>query len=120
MVAVRTFIDLLVAENKGAELAGLVQQELKRIDSIVAQMLRCASNPKRQFARVSLHEILDRSLRLIEPQLRTCNIRLKRSYLAARDVFHGDAYQLEQAFLNLCLNAFDAVGHDGQIRVATS
>src|SRR5437016_4352686 len=74
MVAVRTFVDILLAENKNAELAAIVQRELLRIDSIVSKMLRCASNPKPHLARVSLHEILERSVGLIEPQLRARKI----------------------------------------------
>src|SRR5436190_2151442 len=120
MVAIRTFVDMLLAENKNAELAGIVQRELLRIDSIISQMLRCASQPKPAFVRLPLHEVLDRSLRLIEPQLRAQNIRLNRRYATAPDTVNGDAHQLEQAFLNLFLNAFDAIGHDGEISVTTS
>jgi signal transduction histidine kinase len=119
MVAIRTFVELLLARNKDAELAEVVRREVLRIDSIISQMLRTASQPKASLVRVELNEILDRSLGLIEPQLRARKIRLKRSYLAAHDAIQGDAHQLEQAFLNLLLNAFDAIGHDGQITVAT-
>ena len=119
MVAVRTFVELLLAQNKDAELADVVQREVLRIDSIISRMLHCASQPKVNLVRLGLNEILDRSLALIEPQLRARKIRLKRNYLAAPDLVEGDAHQLEQAFLNLFLNAFDAIGHDGQITVAT-
>jgi signal transduction histidine kinase len=120
MVAIRTFVEILLNENKNAELAGIVQRELVRIDSIISQMLRSAANPKPSFTRVCLSEVLDRSLRLIEPQLRAHNIRLRRDYVASQDMLQGDAHQLEQAFLNLFLNAFDAVGQNGEIIVTTS
>src|SRR5437762_12313939 len=120
MLPVPTCVDILVTENKSAELATIVQLELLKIDSITSKMLRCASNPKPHLARLSLHEILERSVGLIEPQLRARKIRLKRNYAAPSDIVHADAHQLEQAFLNLLLNAFDAIGQDGQITVATS
>jgi signal transduction histidine kinase len=119
MVAIRTFVEMLLSDNKNAELAEIAHRELVRVDSLISQMLRSAGNPKAVCVRLPLSEILDRSLRLIEPQLRARNIRLERSYLAAPDTLMGDAHQLEQAFLNLFLNACDAIGQEGEISVAT-
>jgi signal transduction histidine kinase len=119
MVAVRTFIEVLLTENKTSELAEIVRRELVRIDSLLSQMLRGASNPTPQYARVSLQEILERSLRLIEPHSRARKIQLRCACVASPDMVHADQHQLEQAFLNLLLNACDAIGRDGEIRVET-
>jgi signal transduction histidine kinase len=120
MVAVRTFVQVLLAENRNAELATVVQTELSRIDSLISQMLHCASKPKPHIGRVSLQEVLERTLRVVEPQLRERKIRLVRSYLASPDIVLADAHQLEQAFLNLLLNASDAIGENGDITVGTA
>src|SRR5437773_12460671 len=42
MVAIRTFVEMLIAHNKQAELAEVVKREILRIDSIVSQLLRLA------------------------------------------------------------------------------
>ena len=49
LVSVKTFIDLLLKRNQDAELAGLVSREMRRIDSILSQMLRFAGPAKPTF-----------------------------------------------------------------------
>jgi two-component system, NtrC family, sensor histidine kinase HydH len=119
LVAVSTFVNDLLQRNRDSELAGLVSRELRRIDGIVSQMLKFAGPTKATFSRVSLHRILDQSLRLIQPQLETKQIRLRRAMTARPDVVEGDDYQLEQAFLNVLLNGIAAMGPHGQLSVAT-
>jgi signal transduction histidine kinase len=120
MVAIRTFIEMLLASNKDAELAGIVKRELLRIDSIVSQMLRFSANPRPSVGAIRLNQVLEQSLRLIEPQLNARGIRLKRDLQAEPDTFPADAHRLEQAFTNVFLNAIEAIGHNGEIAVATS
>src|SRR6266478_6159009 len=50
LVAVKTFVDLLIQQNKDAELASTVNREISRIDSIVSQILRFAGPAKPTFS----------------------------------------------------------------------
>jgi len=119
LVAVRTFLDLLLQQNKDAELADIVSREFRRIDSIVSQMLRFAGPAKPTFAALHLHDVLEQCCRLIEHQLAGKKIRLKKSLAASPDWVRGDSYQLEQALLNLLFNAIEAMGPDGELFAAT-
>lgn len=119
MVAIRTFVEMLIAQNKDTELAEVVQREILRIDAIVSQLLGFAGNPKPRAAEFRLTETLDRCLRLVEPQLKVRNIRLRRSFRCRSDTVQGDADRLEQAFINILLNAIEAIGQKGQLFVTT-
>jgi two-component system, NtrC family, sensor histidine kinase HydH len=119
LVAVTTFINLLLEKNPDSELADVVRREMGRIDSIVSQVLRCAAPPCAQQSTVRLHDVLEHALRLIQPQLERNSIALERSFQAAPDTIHGDDYQLEQAFVNLLLNALEAMNAGGTLFVAT-
>ncbi len=119
LVAITTFVEDLIQRNKDSELASLVSREMRRVDSIVSQMLKFSGPAKPTFAPVSVHRILDHSLRLIQPQLETKEIRLRRSFTARPDRIEGDDYQLEQAFLNIFLNALAAMSPKGQLSVST-
>ncbi len=119
LVAVRTFVDLLLEKNHDAELAEIVGREMKRIDAIVSQMLRVAGPPKPNIARVKMHQALDHSLRLVQHQINDKLIALHRSFAASPDVIHGDLYQLEQVFMNLFLNALESMGPNGELTVST-
>jgi len=119
LVAVKTFVDLLLQENKDAELAGVVSREMRRIDSIVSQMLRFAGPAKPTFAAVRIHEILEHALQLVQYQLEGKKIVLHRSFGASPHWVRGDNYQLEQAFINLFFNAIEAMGPNGTLTVTT-
>ena len=119
MVAVRTFVEMLLVRHQDTELAGIVKRELLRIDSIVAQLLRLAADPRPTLAEVHLEEVLERSLRLIEPQLATRSIHLTRNFRARIDLLEADSHRLEQAFTNLFLNAIEAIGRDGELAITT-
>ncbi len=119
LVAVKTFVDLLLRQNPEAELADIVAREMRRIDSIVSQMLRFAGPAKPTFAPLHLHELLDHSLHLIIHHLEGKKITVHRAFAAVPDLLKGDRYQLQQAFINLFFNALEAMGPDGQLIVAT-
>jgi signal transduction histidine kinase len=119
LVAVRTFVDVLIKENKDAELADIVSREMRRIDSIVSQMLRLAGPAKPTLASVRIHPILDHALHLVQPQLDSRKMKARREFKARSDEVLGDEYQLHQAFLNLFFNAVEAMGPGGELTVKT-
>ncbi|MCX6925128.1 MAG: ATP-binding protein [Verrucomicrobia bacterium] len=119
LVAGKTFVDLLLEKHQDAELVEVVRREIGRIDAIVSRMRKFTGPARSDFGEVRLHEILEHSLHLVQPQLEDKRISLNRSLLASPDVLHGDDYQLQQAFVNLFLNALEAMGPNGTLSVAT-
>jgi two-component system sensor histidine kinase HydH len=119
MVAIQTFVDLLLEKNQDAELGEVVRHELKRINGIATQMLRIAAPNHATFEQVSLHEVLDHSLRLLQPQISGKLITLQKNYHAGTDAVQGDDAQLQQVFMNLLLNAVEAMGPNGTLTITT-
>jgi len=119
-VAVKTFVDLLQEKNQQAELADVVRAEMRKIDSIISQMLKLSAPAKPEFAAIHLHFVLNKSLLLIQHLMEEKRIRLTRAFGAFSDMVEGDANQLEQVFINLLFNAIDAMGHDGHLAVSTA
>ena len=118
-VAVKTFVDLLLEQNKQAELAEVVRAEMSRIDAILSQMRRLSGPLQPQFSEVRLHSILDKSLVLVQHLLEEKKIKVARSLAASQDLLQGDPDQLEQAFINLFFNALDAMQPNGKLTVTT-
>lgn len=119
LVAARTFIDLLLERNQEAELAEIVRRELRRIDGLLSQMLRYAGPSGSALAPIRVHPILDRSLRLIRHQLEQKGIAIHQDLAAPTDLVQGDADQLEQVFVNLFLNAAEAMTSGGSLTLST-
>jgi signal transduction histidine kinase len=119
LVVGRTFFDLLLEKNTDSELVPLVRRELKRIESLVTQMVRYNTPVKPAFSAIALHEVIEHSLLMLERQLKDKSIKLEREYSASSDRVQGDDFQLEQAFVNLFLNAVEAMPLHGKMRVQT-
>jgi len=119
LVAGKTFVELLLEKHQDAELVEIVRRELGRIDAIVSRMLRFAGPRRAEFSALSVHDVIEHSLRLIQPKLNGKQIKLECSFQATPDVVNGDDYELQQAFVNLLLNAHDAMGQNGTLTIAT-
>jgi signal transduction histidine kinase len=119
LVAGRTFVELLLEKQLDVELAAVVRREMERIDALLSQMLKFAAPGKPSFGTLRLHELLEHSLRLVKPQLEDKTIALDRQFSAPCDQVQGDKFQLQQAFLNLFLNAIESMGAKGTLKVTT-
>jgi signal transduction histidine kinase len=119
LVAGKTFFDLLLEKHQDAELVDVARREICRIEAIVSRMLKFVGPAEPKYKEVHLHEVLEHSLRLVQPQFEGKLITLNRSFQAAPDRVNGDELQLEQAFVNLLLNALEAMGSEGTLTVAT-
>jgi signal transduction histidine kinase len=118
-VAVKTFVDLLLEQNKDTELADIVRLEMSRIDTILGQMRKFSAPCQPNLAEVRVNTVLDKSLTLIQHLLEEKKIKVARSLGAANDLLEGDADQLEQAFINLFFNALDSMQPHGRLAVST-
>jgi signal transduction histidine kinase len=119
LVAGRTFLDLLLEKNNDSDLVQVVRRETARIDAIVSRMLRFSGTTGTSLRPLHLHEVLGHALRLVQPQLSNKSISLEQSFRAETDVTRGDEYELQQAFVNLFLNALEAMSTNGRLTVAT-
>jgi signal transduction histidine kinase len=119
LVPIKTFVGLILEKNPEADLAATARHEIDRVDSIVSRILRFAAPAKPVFAPVKVHELLDHSLNLVQHRTEGKNIRFNRQFRAASDAASGDDHQLEQAFVNLLLNAMEAMGPEGVVTAST-
>ena len=97
----------------------MVGRELQRIDSIVTQMLRFAAPKAGLSPPCSAHDLLDHSLRLLQHQMGAKMISRSNTLPGRPDAVRGDESQLQQAFMNLLLNAVEAMDNNGILTVTT-
>ena len=119
LVAIRTFLELLLQRNQDTELAGIASREIQRIDALATQMLRLAGPGSTPSSDVRITEVLETTLRLIQSQIEHRHVQLTCGLAAASDWVRGDPAQLQQAFLNLFLNALESMESGGELSVET-
>jgi signal transduction histidine kinase len=89
----------------------------ERVKKIVQDLRTFSRMDQAELQVADLHEEIDRTLALMEPRFKN-NIRVERDYgeLPRVRCYVG---QLNQVFLNVLMNACDAVERDGRITIRT-
>ncbi len=95
--------------EKTVDMAQKVQVSAERCKKIVENLLGFARRKPPEKCEVYINELLDRTIELREYDLRVSNIEVKRKYQTNLRSTTGDPDQLQQVFLNLLNNAFDAM-----------
>ncbi len=119
LVAVKTYTDLLLEKQPDDDSALLVRRKVGRIDSLIGQLLQLAGPGQRVEADLSVHEVLEHALRLLQPHMRDRKVEQVLVLGASVDRVLGDSRQLQQAFLNLFFNAIEAMEGGGRLVVRT-
>lgn len=100
--------------------AQILGEKMELLNKIVEQILDFARHAEPDFKPVSVNQLIDDLSLLVRHKLRNQNIQLVRNLASGLPRLSADAAQLEQAFLNLTLNAVDAMPGGGKLTVATS
>jgi signal transduction histidine kinase len=121
LVAIRTFAELLPDrlgdEEFHGQFAKVVIGEIGRIDRLILRLRELATRPVQEITILDIRKPLDDTLLLLRAQLDQKGIRVARQY--ERDVpsIVGEEDLLKQLFLNLCINAIEAMAPSGELSV---
>jgi signal transduction histidine kinase len=107
------------AEDVAMTLAQM-QEAIKRADSIVRGLLDVASSGQLELTEGSLNRVLDQSLLLVRHHLREKKIQVVRAFDEKLPPVRIDAGKVEQVFINLLINAIQAMSLNGILTVKTA
>ncbi|MFP4520701.1 MAG: ATP-binding protein, partial [Fibrobacterota bacterium] len=91
----------------------------KRSADLTEQLLAFSRKGQFQLVRVNVHKIIDEVIGILQHSIDK-KIDVKRIFEAATPIVNGDPSQLQNALLNLALNARDALPEGGEIIFATN
>ena len=95
----------------------MTKSELDRLMSTVQRMLDFY-RPNLEREKVNLIDLLDHVLILLHTQLSTRNIRVTSAWPASLPETMAVRNQIQQVFINLILNAYDAMPSGGELTVS--
>ena len=107
-----------VSEKKKREYLDLANIELNRLMSTVQRMLDFYRPGAVEPQRVDLVALLRHVINLLSPQLQARGIRVSTGFSSKISSIFVVSSQLEQVFLNLVLNAYDAMPGGGELRLS--
>jgi signal transduction histidine kinase len=105
------------ASDPRAKDARIIDAKIEHLNKIVEQILAFARTTEPKLVPVNLNELVDELGLLVRHKLANQNIRLVRQLQPGLPVVLGDATQLEQVFLNLILNAAEAMPDGGTLTI---
>jgi len=120
------YLDLLSQENltdeERLDYIERAQSEIERVNDIIRELLDFARPAKDEKKEVAVHLILEEIVGMLRQQPMMKKIALSSNLTAGRDVVQADPQRLRQVFLNLLINAADAIkleptAKDGYIRI---
>jgi signal transduction histidine kinase len=118
--AVQVIADELPEADARKEIMHEVLSQVHRLDRTVRDLLAFARPGKPEVAPCDIHQVLDRVLLLLAENPEAKQVRVVRAYQPGIPRLHADGKQLGQVFLNLILNAVQAMPAGGEVTVGTA
>lgn len=114
---VRTLLKGTIDERRRARYLEMLREGLARIDRIVSQLLNFARESPPRLARTDLAAVVTDALALVEHEVQARNIVCAVAFEPGLPALVADARQLEQVFLNIVMNALEAMPPGGTITI---
>ncbi|MDP1677074.1 MAG: ATP-binding protein [Bacteroidota bacterium] len=97
----------------------IIETASTRGKSLTNQLLTFARRTPIQFHPINLNVIIDETLRIFEPSANSV-ITILRNFSDIPTIINGDEGQIQQAILNLLINARDAMPAGGKLIIQTT
>jgi len=97
-----------------------IEVQTERVSKIIKNLLNFARNPAdTAFHKVNIIDGLQEIISLIDYKLKAMNIKLELNLQPVKLIW-GQGERLQQVFINIILNAIDAMPHGGTLKIETS
>jgi signal transduction histidine kinase len=121
LAVISTYAQMLAKQVADDSQKSLILEKIAkqtfRASEIVNSLLNFSRTSTTSFGSVSVNRVVQETLSLLEHQLQKSGIQVKAALDDEVPTVHGNAGKLQQVFLNLFLNARDAMANGGQLEV---
>ncbi|MCL4558572.1 MAG: ATP-binding protein, partial [Deltaproteobacteria bacterium] len=96
-----------------------IKRQVDRCKAITSRLLGFSRRVGEGTEPVNINQLLDEAVFFLEAEARHENIAIVREYDRNLPLWHGNASQMEQVFLNMITNAMEAIRGKGEIALTT-
>ena len=104
-----------IAQN--SEIIKMVDEEIQRMNELVKELVDFSNPNKYQMTRLDLREVVARAAELVNPEMRQKSIQFEADWENANWEIMVNKNQVMEVFLNLFMNAIDAMDNSGHLKV---
>ncbi len=102
------------------EMAGVMIEEVDRLNRVVSELLEFARLTRLELKPSNINELLEHSARLVQQEAAAKKVQMQLNLTSDSLVADVDPDRLTQCFLNLYLNALQAMENGGQLAITSS
>ncbi|HKH74239.1 MAG TPA: ATP-binding protein [Vicinamibacterales bacterium] len=95
----------------------IIESEIRRLDEVVQGFLKFTRPEDLRLQPVKVHALVDEILPIIETEATKHNVKVTIDVPPSVPAVNGDSAMLRQAFLNLAINACQAMPNGGSLRL---
>jgi two-component system NtrC family sensor kinase len=106
-------------EDPQARTVEKIVKQAFRASEIVNSLLKFSRVSGSEFAELDLNRVIQETLSLVEPMLKSSRVSLNIQLASELPAVWGNANKLQQVFMNLLVNARDAMPKGGELTVVT-
>jgi signal transduction histidine kinase len=122
LASISSLIQILqtrASDEETKEMLRLIQTQISRITNVTKDMMEFARTRQPARVQMNINKTIEASIRLASFDKAFQKINLKTSFDSNAPHINADANQLQQVFLNLLLNARDAMPEGGELSIKT-
>jgi PAS domain S-box-containing protein len=120
LTGISSYVQILqrkLTDSHYAQILGKIEVQTERVSRIVKNLLNFARNPAESaFHKVNIVDSLQEIISLIDYKLKAMNIKQEMN-LAPVKLVWAQSERLQQVFINIILNAIDAMPKGGTLRI---
>ena len=124
LAVISSYTQMLAKQLQGdPQKSGLLEKITRqtfRASEIVNNLLNFSRTSGTEFANVDINKVITDTLALLEHQFKIAKIQVQPELTPEISAIHGNPGRLQQVFLNLFLNAKDAMVGGGRLTIATT
>ena len=108
------------SDGKQTELLEKITRQTFRASEIVNSLLNFSRTSSTEFTNIDVNRVIQDTLTLLEHQFKTARIKVEQDLQPELPAIYGNTGKLQQVFLNLFLNAKDAMPAGGTLIISTT
>jgi PAS domain S-box-containing protein len=125
LAVISSYAQMLTKQINGdaklGDLLDKITRQTFRASEIVNNLLNFSRTSATEFTDVDVNKVITDTLNLLDHQFKTSRVKVETDFYHDLPLIHGNTGKLQQVFLNLFVNARDAMaGSNGTLRISTS
>jgi len=104
--------DETLSKEESRDFLKRMESEISRISQTIRQLLDFSRPASGEMEQTGIHDLIMETVNMLKPQPMMAHIKIRPVLEASKDTVRADPNQLKQVFLNIIMNAADAMTNE--------